>query len=256
MVIVLIVHQYRVRRPLMPVKQLATTLPVMGILIALCASASAFGLMDLVLTTLQTTSTPEHVALLFLPEFGAAVATAALFGLLFRTRYTPLLALSGLISLAAGAAVLSGVATGGDLRVGVGTGLIGFGVGASVSPALFLAGFSIRSVQIQRVFALIELLRGVGAFLFAPILLFLVATIATSKAVGVRDGAWICFAISVGGCILAAALFALGRPRLQEPDLDAWEEGEPAWESPPLFGQLRGRTKLPEFQPTQVERHA
>jgi hypothetical protein len=46
----LVVHQYRARHPLMPVRQLATTFPATRILIAMCASASAVALMDLTLT--------------------------------------------------------------------------------------------------------------------------------------------------------------------------------------------------------------
>ena len=227
LVVTLVVYQYRLENALMPVKQLATTLPVFGILIALCASASAFGLTDLALTALAKTS-PSHTALLFLPEFGAALATAALFGALFRTRYTPVLALSGLVLVCVAAAVLSGLAQGGDLRVLLGAALVGLGVGGSVSPALFIAGFSLKSDQIQRVFALIELLRGVGAFLFAPILLFLVSL------ASLRAGAWICCGLAAGGTLGAVALFLINGARLQRPDLETWQEGEPAWESPPL----------------------
>jgi hypothetical protein len=80
------------------------------------------------------------------------------------------LALCGLVVLTAAAALLTGLATGDGALVAVGSALIGFGVGASVSPALFIVGFSLRSAQIQRVFALVELLRGVTAFLVAPVL--------------------------------------------------------------------------------------
>jgi len=73
----------------MPVRQLATTFPVTGILIALCASSAAVGLTDLVLTAVQGNGSPVRIAMLFLPEFAAAVLTAALFGALFRTRFTP-----------------------------------------------------------------------------------------------------------------------------------------------------------------------
>jgi hypothetical protein len=38
--------------------------------------------------------------------------------------------------------VLSGVTKGSDALVLIGSGLVGLGVGASVSPALFIAGFS------------------------------------------------------------------------------------------------------------------
>ena len=41
-------------------------------------------------------------------------------------------------------------------------GMLGLGVAASVSPALFMAGFSLPSKLLQRVFALIELMRGAG----------------------------------------------------------------------------------------------
>jgi MFS family permease len=239
LIVLLVVHQYRVKNPLMPVRQLATTFPVTGIVIAMSASAAAVGLMELVLTMLQKSS-PVHVALLFLPEFGAAVVTAALFGALFRTRFIPVLAMSGLAMLTAAAAVLTALTTGAGTLVAVGSALIGLGVGASVSPALFLAGFSLRSAQIQRVFALIELLRGVTAFLVAPVLLFLATVIGASAAAGTHAAIWICLGISAAGGVAAAALYTLGGGRLPRPDLRRWtEDGEPAWESPPLLARLR-----------------
>jgi MFS family permease len=238
MIAALVVHQYRARHPLMPVRQLATTFPATGILIAMCASASAVALMDLTLTALRNAS-PVHVALLFLPEFGAAVLTAALFGALFRTRFTPVLAMSGLGMLTAAAAVLTALATGASGVVAAGSALIGLGVGASVSPALFLAGFSLRSAQIQRVFALIELLRGVTAFLVAPILLYLATVIGSSMTAGLHAAIWICLGIAAAGGVAAVALYTLGGSRLPTPDLDAWTSGEPAWESPPLLARLR-----------------
>ena len=73
--------------------------------------------------------------------------------------------MSGLGMLTAAAALLTALAAGASGLVAAGSAQIGLGVGASVSPALFLAGFSLRSAQIQRVFALIELLRGMIAFL-------------------------------------------------------------------------------------------
>ncbi len=243
MIVALIVHQSRSRHPLMPVRQLATTIPATGILIAMCASAAAVGLTDLALTALQGTGSPVRIALLFLPEFGAAVLTAGLFGALFRTRFTPVLAMSGLGVLAAGAALLTGLAVGASPLIAVVAALIGFGVGASVSPALFMAGFSLRSAQIQRVFALIELLRGVTAFLAAPILLFLASALGVTKAAGSAAGMWICLAIAAGGGLAAVALYVAGGGRLHVPDLERWVAGEPAWHSPPLFARL-GRGQL------------
>lgn len=179
--------------------------------------------------------------MLFWPEFGGAVATAILFGFLFRTRFVPLLALGGMVMLAGGAAVLSGVATGPDALVVIGSGLVGLGVGASVSPSLFITGFSLPSALIQRVFALVELLRGVGAFLAAPILLHLAMTVSTKRSGELGVAAWVCLGIAAGGGLFAAYLFVLGRGRLQRPDLERWKQDEePAWESPPLLAGIRG----------------
>jgi MFS family permease len=240
LVVALIVYQYRLRNPLMPVEQLATTFPVVGILVALAASAAAFALMDLSLTALEQRD-PTHVALLFLPELGAALVTAAIFGTIFRTRFTPLYAICGLAVLSAAAAVLTGVATGGDLRIAVGAGLLGLGVGSAVSPGLFISGFSLKSSQIQRVFALIELMRGVTAFLFGPVVLYLVGILSPNQTAGISDAVWICFGICVAGVLLAVYILVAGGARLQTPDLERWQESgeEPAWDSPPLFDVLR-----------------
>lgn len=228
LIVVLVIYEYRIRRPLMPLKALATAFPVGGIVAAMSASAAGFGLMELVLESLKNAN-PVRTGVLFLPEFGAAVLTAVLFGVLFRTRFTPLLAISGLVVLTATAAVLTAVGTGSSAVVAVSAGLMGFGVAASVSPAMFVAGFSLRSAQIQRVFALIELLRGVTAFLIAPILLYLAIAVSPQTAI------WTCLAIAAVGGVVSAALFLLSGGRLQTPDLQRWESGEPAWDSPPLL---------------------
>jgi MFS family permease len=236
----LIAHQYRIRKPLMPLKELATTFPITGILIALCASASSFGLIYLVLIALSKKISPTSIAVQFLPLFGGAAVTAVLFGLLIRTRFIPVLAIGGLCMVTAAAALLlTGLATGGSALVAASAGLIGLGVGASVSPALFLAGYSLRSTDLQRIFALIELLRGVTAFLIAPILLYLAATIGTTKAAGAETVLWICLAIAAGGTLIALSVFVFGGERLYKPDVERWTKGEPAWESTPLFRRVR-----------------
>ena len=142
---------------------------------------------------------PGHVGVLFFPELGGAVFTAFLFGALVRTRFVPALAWTGLLSLAGGAAVLTGVATGPNSLVLVGSGLIGIGLGSSVAPALFTTGFSLRAGQLQRVFAMLELLRGAAAFAAGPIIVHLADTTGGSPAAGIRIGVWVCFAIVVTG---------------------------------------------------------
>jgi MFS family permease len=145
-------------------------------------------------TALQS-EPPAHVAILFLPEFGTALLSAAVFGALFRTRF---------------------------------------------ALALFVAGFSLRSAQIRRVFALVEPLRGVAAFITAPLLLHLATTASISPQAGIGTAVWVCFGIAAAGGLIAALLFVLGRARLQRPNLERWEQGDRrAWESPPLLAGVR-----------------
>lgn len=242
-IVALIAYEYKIDDPLMPIERLATTFPVGGIVIAIFAGAASVGIVALTETALQSKMSPGHLAMLFWPEFGGAVVTAAVFGAIFRTRYVPVMPVVGMAMLAGAAAILTGVGGGSGAIVAVGSGLLGLGVGASVSPALFTAGFSQASDQIQRVFALIELLRGFAAFIFAPIIIHFASTATGSQASGVRAGMWICLGLAAGGGLLAVALFAAGRARLQTPDLDRWQgEDEPAINSPPLFAALRAKT--------------
>jgi hypothetical protein len=136
--------------------------------------------------------------------------------------------------------VLSGVATGSNSLVIVGSGLVGLGLGASVAPALFTTGFSLRAGQLQRVFAMLELLRGAAAFAAAPIILHLAMTTGGSRAAGIQNGVWVCFAIIATGAAISLYVFILGRGRLQVPDIARWEQGGgPAWDSPPLAAGIR-----------------
>ncbi|MGH2890861.1 MAG: MFS transporter [Solirubrobacteraceae bacterium] len=244
LIVGLVAHQYAVRHPLMPLRLVSTTLPVAGIVVAMSAGAVSVAAIELAQTALMhrpAPPSPLHVAVLFLPELGGAIVTAGIFGALFRTRFTPLLAFAGMLALTGGAAALTGVASAADSLVAAGAGLIGLGVGASVSPALFIAGFSLRSTQIQRVFALIELLRGVAAFVVAPIVLHVAMTVARTPAAGVAPAMGLCVALAGAGTLAAVALYAAGGTKLQRPDLERWEGGdEPAWESPPLAAAVRG----------------
>lgn len=244
-IVLLVAHQSMVRRPLMPVRQLGTTFPVSAIVIAMTAGAASVAVIELAETALKQEN-PVHLAMLFWPEFGGAVFTALLLGALLRTRFIPLLAFGGMLLLAGGAAVLHAVTGGSAAIVVVGSGLVGLGVGASVSPALFICGYSIASTQIQRVFALVELLRGVAAFMVAPVLLHLALSVAPSPATGIPVAIWVCFGLAAGGAVVSAYIFLLGRARLQRPALEQWEHGEgPAWYSPPLAAGIRREVTLP-----------
>jgi MFS family permease len=237
LLLVLLIHQYSVSDPLMPVRKLAHTFPVAAIAVAMTAGAASVALIELTESALELKMVPPtHAGMLFWPEFGGAVLTALLFGAIFFTRYTPVLAFGGLLVLGGAGIVLTGVATGEDALVLIGSGGVGLGVGASVSPALFVTGFSLPSRQLPRIFALVELLRGVAAFLTAPLLLHFSETASPRPAVGIETAIWVALGIALGGAVFALAVFRLGRARLQRPEVETWLEGEePAIESPPLL---------------------
>jgi MFS family permease len=241
LLLALLLHQFFVRDPLMPVKQLAHTIPVAAILTAMCAGAASVAAIGLAGSALELQKVPPgHAGALFLPEFGAAIATAILFGAIFFTRWTPVMALGGLLFLGGGAAVLSGAANGSDALFLVGTGLVGLGVGSSVSPALFVTGFSLASGQLPRIFALVELLRGAAAFLAAPLLLHMAETVGSTPAAGIEPAMLVAMGIALGGAVAAVGIFTAGGARLQRPDVETWlaKEG-PAIHSPALGGDGR-----------------
>jgi MFS family permease len=245
LIIALLVHQYQAEDPLMPVAKLANTIPVAAILIAMCAAAASVGLVDLANSALELRKVdPTHGAMLFWPEFGGAVATAVLFGVIIFSRWVAALAFAGLLVLVGAAGILSGVATGSDALVVVGSGAVGVGVGASVAPALFTTGFTLPSPELPRVFALIELLRGAAAFLAGPLLLHMSETVGATPAAGIESAVWVVFGITVVGLAVALAIWTAGRARLQRPDIESWLKGEEgAIESTPLGGPGRDRPR-------------
>jgi MFS family permease len=241
LIVAAVLWEYHTPRPLMPMRKLAHTIPVAGILTAMVAGAVSVALVDLALTALQGKgATPAHSALLFLPEIGGVLVAAAVFGAVFLTRFIPVLAFGGLLVLAGGAVVLTGSATGSDGLVLVGSGCIGIGAGASVSPALFMTGFSLENRLLPPVFAMVELLRGVAAFMTGPVLLHVAMTTGAKPELGLRNATWAAFGIAAVGACLVALVWAIGRARLQKPDVESWLEGEgPAVDSPPLAAALR-----------------
>ena len=173
----LIVYEYRARHPLLILRNLVTTIPMTGVVVAICAAAAATSAIALTSTVQAGHYTPLHLGLLYIPELAAAVLTAIVFGRIFSTRFIHYYALFGLVILAAGVLVLRSVIPPDSALTLAGSALVGIGIGASVVPALFMAGYSLRSASIQRVFAILELLRAIAAFLIAPILLHFAVTL-------------------------------------------------------------------------------
>jgi nucleotide-binding universal stress UspA family protein/MFS family permease len=245
------VYEYRARNPLLTLRSLATTIPVSGVVVAMCAAAAATSVIALTATVLAPHYTPLHLGLLFIPELAAAVVTALVFGVVFRTRLIHYYALTGMAFLAAGVLVLRAAIPPTSTLTLVGSALVGIGIGASVVPALFLAGYSLASAAIQRVFAILELLRAFAAFLIVPILLHFAVTLTGLPAQAMSTTLWICFGLSAGGAVVFALLYLLGHVRPSAPAIERWMGGqEPAWESPPLLAALRPGAALPTLART------
>jgi hypothetical protein len=163
------------------------------------------------------------------------------------TRYLQYLPMVGMAFLAAGIGVFLVKVPSDSVTTIIGSSLTGLGLGGTVAPALFGAGFSLPATNLQRVFAMIELLRGVAAFMIAPIFVHFAATVGGSPAAGTRDALWISLAIVVGGSALATLLYLAGGARPQTPQMTAFLNGEgPAWPSPPLLARLRSAPELAE----------
>jgi MFS family permease len=245
--VAMLLVEYHKEQPLSPVKQLWHTLPVVGTLAAMIGGAAFFTFLELALLYLARVS---HVSLLSTglavwPEVAGVVITATLLGVLFTTRYLPVLVLGGMLLLIGGGALLltlHGV-TGSRQTVLEAAGLLGLGAGATVSPGLFLAGLSLPAQNVGRTFALVELVRSLANFILAPVMVA-VALIASGgrplSVNGLHEAIWITewatIALTLGG----VALFLLGGVGLQRPNLIAWiKENQPAIGSQRLAQTIR-----------------
>jgi MFS family permease len=240
-IIVLVVYQYRAKFPLLTIRTMLTsTMPVAGIAVALFAAAASVSATALTAGVLSSRYSPLHIGVLYLPEVAGAVITAVALGLVITRRTIHYLPLVGMIVLALGILVFRIDVPSSQALTLVGSGLTGIGLGATVAPALFVAGFSLPSANLQRVFAIVELLRAVAAFMVAPIFIHFAATVGSNVDVGTGIALWIGFGLAVGGALVGVALYALGGARPQAPDLTQFLAGQkPAWYSPPLLARVR-----------------
>jgi MFS family permease len=177
LITLLLVYQYRARRPLLTVRNLNSTIPLSAIVVLVCAAAASVAAVTLTGTVLAPYYTPLHLGLLYVPELGGAVIAAIAFGMVISRRLLHYFVLAGMVFLAAGILVLRAAVPPTAGLALAGSALVGVGVGASVTPALFLIGFSVRSPSIQRVFSISEMLRAVAAFVVAPVLLHFAVTV-------------------------------------------------------------------------------
>jgi len=240
-IVVLVTYQYRAKRPLLTIRTMLTSaIPVAGIIVALFAAAASVSATALTAGVLAGHYSPVHIGLLYLPEVGGAVVSAVALGLVIRRRAMHYLPLAGMALLAAGILVFRIEVPSSPALTLVGSGLTGLGLGATVAPALFVAGFSLPAFNLQRVFAIVELFRAVAAFMVAPIFAHLAATSARNLDAGTGIALWIGLALAVTGAAIGVVIYALSGARPQAADVDTFLGGKvPAWYSPPLLARVR-----------------
>jgi len=242
-IVVLIVSQYRSSKPLLTIRTMLTsTIPVAGIVLALFAAAASVSATTLTAELLAKRFGPLHVGLLYLPALAGAIVTAYLLGHLIGKRAVQYLPGVGMGFLTAGIGVfLIQVPPTQGLTL-LGSALVGVGLGATVAPALFNAGLSLPSNTLQRVFAIVELLRAVAAFMIAPVFVHVALTVGGDPITGTRVALWVGLGLAVAGTIVPLAIYLLGGARPQTPQLERFIDGdEPAWHSPPLLAAVRRR---------------
>lgn len=246
-IIVLIVYQFRAKQPLLSVRPMLTSsIPVAGIVVALFAAAAAVSATALTANVLAERYSPVHIGLLYLPEVGGAIITAIALGVVITKRAMHYLPLVGMLFLAAGIAVFTIEVPSSQALTLLGSGLAGIGLGGTVAPALFVAGFSLPASSLQRVFALVELLRAVAAFMVAPIFFHFAATVSDNLNHGTSIALWVGLGLALGGTVIGVAIYALSGARPQTPDLGRFlTSPNPAWHSPPLLAKLRSEQPVP-----------
>ncbi|HEX3511965.1 MAG TPA: MFS transporter [Solirubrobacteraceae bacterium] len=244
LIVALIVYQYRAERPLLTIRgMLSSTIPVAGIVIALAAAAASVSAGALAANLLYARYSALHVGLLYLPELGGAILTAIALGVVVEKRQMQYLPLLGMVFLAAGIAVFRVRLPASEALTLLGSGLTGIGLGATVAPALFAAGFSLPATNLQRVFAIVELMRATAAFMIAPIFVHFAATVGGNPRTGTGIALWIGLGLTVGGTAVAVLIYLLGGARPQTPDMERFMGRDgPAWYSPPLLDAVRNRS--------------
>ena len=238
---IFIVEDRRIE-PLVSVSLIIRTVPVIGTLVASFAGGVFLSLLSLAQLRMTDVwgSSARQVGLDLWPLIPGALLAAAALGLVMRTRWLPVLLLVGMVAMIASGLTLMTTSSPADLRLAqAALGLLGFGAGATVSPALFMAGLSVPSAALGRVFAFVELVRAVGDFLIGPVLVEFAALIAPGEAPQERQitiTLGIAVTLGVGTLFFCVVAFLASYRRLPTPDLHRWIEGdEPAIESPGAF---------------------
>jgi len=168
--VALILGEARKRDPLIPVRELATSLALVGTIATVIGSATFSALTtSFSLTLLRIDGLdPRHTGLTFWPEFLTAVASGYVFGRLVTTKWVVVTGAAGLACIAFAAACARAIAPVDAASVGWLCLPAGFGAGLSVSPGLFVVVLAFERPLVARAIALLNLFRLTGGFISAP----------------------------------------------------------------------------------------
>lgn len=245
--VALLLVEYHKEEPLAPIAKMCNTWPIFGTVIA-TVGGGVFVTLTRLLTERRLTglgAPPLNVGMAFWPTLAGALIAAVVLGLLFRSRYLPVLIGTGMLALIAAAVLLMAPNAASDKPSYLAAAaLLGIGAGATVSPGLFMAGFSLPSKSLGRIISLVELVRSVGDFLLAPLLLQVAKGapgVTTVGAPGMGKAVAITLGIAIVGSIACMVLLAGARTGLPKPDLEEWLDNDgTALDSPPLLAAWRG----------------
>jgi MFS family permease len=240
--VAMLLTQYHKEDALAPVKPMWSSIPLTGVIVATIGGGALVTLMELIeeaqITVLRRS--PLLTGISFWPEVVGVMIAAILLGIMLRRSRLAVLPLAGMIVLIAAAALLAALPDAGPWwLVLLITGLLGIGAGATVSPGLWLAAFSLPSQLVGRTFALVELVRSEGDFILAPVLLqiaqiYSVAIPLTMN--GIREAAFLTLLVTLFFTVLCIALWITGNAALRAANIERWleEKETPAIASPPL----------------------
>jgi MFS family permease len=227
--------------PLMPVKCLTSTFPLMGILSAVVSGAVFTGLLQLVLLFLQRVRglDPQATGMLLWPDLATGIVGAFVVGAALTSRWVLTMPLFGMLCLALSAWRLTGVTAGtGDGELLWISAALGLGASLTVTPGLLMAALSVVPAFVGRAIALVQMLRLIGAYALGPVLVHFVLTYGTQPQellMGLHGAFQTVLGVTLGGILVNTVIFFVGGARLHPPRLRVFlEEDAPALESPSI----------------------
>lgn len=248
--VAMLLTEFHSEEPLAPVRPMWHTVPLAGTMIAMIGGGAYVTFLELgeQFTIKVQHQTPLAVGLAFWPQIVGVLITSVLLGALIRTRLLPIFTLAGMVVLMGGGALLLYMDPHRLSPVLLGSAaMLGLGAGATVSPALWLAGFSLPSKMVGRTFALVELVRSEADFIMAPVLLQVALVSSGGKeltAAGIKSAIWITILITIATTGFIVLVYLAGGAGLPRPDLKGWlKNNRTAVPSPPLGAALKKSAK-------------